>query len=423
MTTKTAQQPTSTNGSHSRVGASAPYSVNGSRPAIENLETFNVSLNSELKPVDAIKAAEVSRKLMSELQKETVGSWDHCFTLALSTITARSSIFIGPPSTGKTSRAVILCERAGLPFKRVVFNGGMKPYDLVGYVDSKDKTWVRPPDGIDPRYTVHILDEFTQGHDKTLDVLKPALYEKIIKDEDGLFCEELPEGSFMIATGNRVVEGAGRLMPAMADRFSYGHMSGDISLDTIFTVLKGDEFPPSVTNEELARYIPGVQAYFRATKDCRTEAEETLAGLTIAFFRDGRFFDEVYWPTFRAGYAMLDGFRAWNLMEGNVPAVDRTPTLKKWRRLLDIVLLHRIQWAFDVEQEAPEVKADIYSYLVHRVSKAAVEMGVLSHMYEFNPQTDFMSQYSISPVKASPVKAGKAGKKKRFRPLRSRRRR
>jgi MoxR-like ATPase len=235
--------------------------------------------------------------------------------LALACLLARGHLLIEDlPGVGKTTLAHLLARLLGLQYSRIQFTSDLLPADIVGTAvyDRDSQTFKYHPGPVFAQLV--LADEINRATPKAQSALLEAMEERQVTVEGET--RGLPEPFFVIATQNPTFQiGTFPLPESQLDRFLMRLHIGYPSPGQEKALLAGDDrremlsaLQPQVTMArlgELQKAVKGVHTSEACVDYCYD---------IVAFSRDCGRFRHGLSP--RAGLALLQGARAWALLQG-----------------------------------------------------------------------------------------------------------
>lgn len=235
--------------------------------------------------------------------------------LAIACLLARGHLLIEDlPGVGKTTLAHAIAKSLGLEFHRVQFTSDLLPNDILGVsvFDMAAKTFAFHPG---PIFAQLILaDEINRATPKTQSALLEAMEEHQVTIEGAT--RSLPEPFFVIATQNPSHQiGTFDLPESQLDRFLMRIRLGYPDAEAERALLSGaerrtmiDDLPACMEVAELVRLQAQVRSMFAAP------ALIDYVQALLAHTRRSPHLVNGLSP--RAGLALLNGARAWALIDG-----------------------------------------------------------------------------------------------------------
>jgi MoxR-like ATPase len=235
--------------------------------------------------------------------------------LALACLLARGHLLIEDlPGVGKTTLAHLLARLLGLQYSRIQFTSDLLPADIVGTAvyDRDSQTFKYHPGPVFAQLV--LADEINRATPKAQSALLEAMEERQVTVEGET--RGLPEPFFVIATQNPTFQiGTFPLPESQLDRFLMRLHIGYPSPGQEKALLAGDDrremlsaLQPQVTMArlgELQKAVKGVHTSEACVDYCYD---------IVAFSRDCGRFRHGLSP--RAGLGLLQGARAWALLQG-----------------------------------------------------------------------------------------------------------
>jgi MoxR-like ATPase len=177
-----------------------------------------LSLRWSLEVTDIREVSELSRKVITEIERAVVGKRGLLEMVMAAALAGGHVLFEDYPGLGKTLIARSFSTVLGLGFKRIQFTPDLLPGDITGgYIFNRDKNKFELRKG--PVFTNIILaDEINRASPKTQSALLEAMQERQVTLEGETL--PLPEPFLVLATQNPIeYEGTFPLPEAQLDRF------------------------------------------------------------------------------------------------------------------------------------------------------------------------------------------------------------
>ena len=164
------------------------------------------------------KASELSKKIISEVERAVVGKRDLLEMIMASVLAGGHVLLEDYPGLGKTLIARSFASALGLDFKRIQFTPDLLPSDITGgYIFNRTKNKFEMRQG--PVFTnILLADEINRASPKTQSALLEAMQEGQVTLEGESM--KLPDPFIVLATQNPIeYEGTFPLPEAQLDRF------------------------------------------------------------------------------------------------------------------------------------------------------------------------------------------------------------
>lgn len=282
--------------------------------AVGNSKPFSVRPQAVLANHHALSHQDTIRKVIDQVGTVILGKQEQV-RLAIACLLARGHLLIEDlPGVGKTTLAHAIAKSLGLDFHRIQFTSDLLPADILGVsvFDMTAKTFAFHPG---PIFAQLILaDEINRATPKTQSALLEAMEEHQVTIEGAT--RKLPDPFFVIATQNPSHQiGTFDLPESQLDRFLMRIQLGYPDAAAERALLAGaerrmmiDDLPACMQIADLVGLQQAARAVFVAP--ALIDYVQSL----LAHTRGAA--DLVNGLSPRAGLALLNGARAWALIDG-----------------------------------------------------------------------------------------------------------